>query len=207
MGYHQRAKLSGSHPFDSLHSSLSLKLWSLCNQCDNIPPGMIQLAFSARLSFILQCDRHSFDCNSIVFGAADVDDDMKDQSKELDPWLKTDPWSVKRNCKWEDLKLPSDHPICDAKNVRLSQHHRHQLSSNLGGVAFVTKAMIPEVIAQHPKKPFALLLPVSDKLAIDPSYQLTTTGPHEVIVGDSSTGATYKRQVRINLLTLQNSLR
>ena len=188
-------KLCDSQAFDFLSPDLSPKLWDATNHNQEVSTGLIQLSYSARLAYIQQCDQHSFVQESIVFGAADVDDDMK--GKDVDPWLKADPWQAKKNCRWEDLKLPADHPICDDKNVRLSQHHRHQLGSNLGGVAFVTKAMIPEVMTQQPKSPFALLLPASDKLVIDSSLKLNVSGPHEVIVEDSSSGAIYKRQVML----------
>ncbi len=186
-------KLCDSQAFEFLPSNLSPKLWDIANSNQEVAAGLIQLCYSARFAYISQCNQHSFVQNHIVFGAAEVDDDMKE--KDVDPWLKYDPWQVKKNCRWEDLKLPADHPICDDKNAKLLQHHRHQLGSNLGGVAFVTKAMISEVMTQQPKSPFALLLPASEKLVIDPSFKLNVSGPHEVIVEDSSSGAIYKRQV------------
>ena len=190
-------KFSKCTLFDASPSFSSPKLKASLGDPSKIAPNLMWLAYSARLHFIQQIEL-PIHIDAICFGHADVDDDMQDgKSTEVDPWLKTDPWSSKRNCKWEDLKLPSDHPIHDAKGYRLTQHHRHQLGTNLGGVAFITKSMIPEVVAQHPKKPFALLLPASDKLVIDPSFQLTASGPFEVVVEDPSSGNIYKRQVML----------
>ena len=180
----------------SIPEQSSSKLSAVFRESTGIAESFHLLAYSARLRFLLQFVPTG-DSKPVSFGGADEDDDMKElSSKDVDPWLKSDPWSTKKNCRWEDLKLPKDHPIHDAKGVRLAQHHRHQLGSNLGGVAFITKAMIPEVVAQLPKKPFALLLPASDKLVID-SFQLQASGPFEVIVEDPSSGATYKRQVML----------
>lgn len=188
------AKLSQCEVFDVALQYPSEKLRSLFGEPNNIASAIVSLAYAARLYFLLQHDHHVTTPASIRFGAAE-DEDMSEKPKDIDPWLKTDPWATKKNCKWEDLKLPTDHPIHDGKGTRLDQHHRHQLGTNLGGVAFTTRSMIPEVIGQQPKKPFALLVPASDKLNLDPSFNLHVTGPHEIIVEDTSSGSTYKRQV------------
>lgn len=188
------AKMSCCHDFEGPSQLHSTKLKNLFGESSDIAPALRALAYSARMHFLLHTDQHVIDPSLICFGAAE-DDEMTETPKDVDPWLKTDPWAPKKNCRWEDLLLPKDHPIHDGKGTRLVQHHRHQLGANLGGVAFSTKSMIPEVIAQNPKKPFALLIPASDKLSFDPSYQLQVSGPFEVIVEDSSSCSTYKRQV------------
>ena len=81
------------------------------------------------------------------------DASMKDanDAKTTDPWLKFDPWQKgQKQCKWEDLTLPKDHPIHDSQHARLQQIHRHQLSLNVGGVAFCTKSTVNDILAKSP---------------------------------------------------------
>ena len=118
--------------------------------------------------------------------------------KPIDPWLKYDPWQKgQKQCKWEDLTLPKDHPIHDKQRKRLQQIHRLQLNQNVGGVAFCTKANVNDILAKKPKSPFALILPANDRLHFDESLKLKTLPSCEIIVEDGATGAVYKRQIVI----------
>ena len=119
----------------------------------------------------------------------------QDHARMPDPWLKYDPWKGQKQCKWEDLTLPKDHPIHDNKHSRLQQIHRHQRNQNVGGVAFCTKSNVSEILAKKPKQPFALILPANDKLHFDESLRLKTMPPKEIVVEDGATGAIYKRQI------------
>ena len=143
------------------------------------------------------------------WGRAAEDEDMSQkgdqkQSPQIpeDPWKNFDPWKTgTRACKWEDLKLPSDHPFVDATGKSIQQVHRHRLNNNVSGVAFVTRAVVSEMIKIKPQKPSALIIPASDKSIgnIQPPPKLE--GPFEIVVEDSASGAVYKRQVLMIQIT------
>ena len=141
--------------------------------------------------------------HEIRFGATQTDQNTPDvamsdgqAAKSSDPWLKYDPWQKgQKQCKWEDLTLPKDHPIHDKSHNRLQQIHRLQLNPNVGGVAFCTKSSVNDILAKKPKHPFAIILPASDKLHFDESLKLKVIPARELVVEDGATGMTYKRQV------------
>ena len=123
----------------------------------------------------------------ILFGGAEEDENMEDASKgtskETDPWLRYDPWgSNRKQCRWEDLSLPDDHPFHDEKKTRIQQVQRHALNANNHGIAFCTRAMIAELVQKKPKQPFALIVPSSDKLTVDSAWGLVASEPKEIIV-------------------------
>ncbi len=111
---------------------------------------LVQFARSLRRAFIVDlvyCDpAKAFRHPMPPWGRAADDDAMNspkskpDQSGgQEDPWKYFDPWKTgSRSCKWEDLKLPSDHPFVDATGKSIPQVHRHRLNSNVSGIAFVT---------------------------------------------------------------------
>ena len=162
-------------------------------------------ALQARLVCFQRISASCPDIQSIRFGATGNEQTPPDASmtdsaavKTADPWLKFDPWQKgQKQCKWEDLTLPKDHPIHDFHNNRLQQIHRHQLNQNVGGVAFCTKANVNDILAKKPKQPFALILPASDKLHFDESLKLKIIPSSEIVVEDGATGAVYKRQIAI----------
>ena len=156
-------------------------------------------AFKGRCHFFSQNADESNPHQKILFGGAEdeeMDQSAKGSSKDTDPWLRYDPWSTTRKqCRWEDLSLPEDHPFHDEKKVRLQHVHRHALNANNHGVAFCTRAMIAELVQKKPKQPFALIVPASDKLSIEPSWGLVASEPKEIIVQDKAVGTVYKRQI------------
>lgn len=162
---------------------------------------VIERSIALRKWFFSCCDPNH-ECQTILFGGVQQDDDVSmqapqagdSQKKDLvDPWIRYDPWLVsQKQCRWEDLHLPDDHPFwCSAK--RIVQVHRTQISAKLGGIAFATKAMVKEVFATKPPHETALIVPVGDKNSFDPSLKIT--GPFEVIVKDNAVGTMYKRQI------------
>ena len=158
-------------------------------------------ALQARLYCFQKFSKGRCAINVIRFGATATDSDATmhtpgESTKQADPWLKYDPWqNGRKQCKWEDLTLPKDHPIHDSQKNRLQQAHRHQLNPNLGGVAFCTKSTVNEILGKKPKQPFALILPANDKLHFDESLKLKVHQPQEITVEDGASGAVYKRQV------------
>ncbi len=158
-------------------------------------------ALKARTFFIATFPHESHDVE-IRFGGAE-DEPMQGQNKpqtpqETDPWLKFDPWSSKqKQCRWEDLSLPEDHPFHDPHDHRIRQVHRHALNANNNGIAFCTRAAVNEILTKQPKQPFALVVPVSDKVAWQPPQGANASQPLELIVQDRLSDATYKRQVII----------
>lgn len=126
----------------------------------------------------------------------------KPAEKQEDPWLHFDPWKTgSKSCKWEDLKLPSDHPFVDATGASIPQVHRHKLNSNISGISFVTRSVVAEMIKLKPQKPSALLIPVSDKGLGNIQPPPKTDGPYEIVVEDTSSGSIYKRQVLMIVIT------
>ena len=138
-------------------------------------------------------------------GTEDVKMDHSAPSINADPWLRYDPWSSRdkpKQCKWEDLRLPSSHPFVGKDSKSVTQVHRQRLTPHSGGVAFTTKSQVQALLQLRPSEPAAILIP-----AVDPTFfdslqpKPTTSGPHEVIVVDSANGETYKRQVWMIELT------
>ena len=156
-------------------------------------------ALKARSLFLETYPNVSND-QEILFGGAE-DENMEKENKpqqprETDPWLKFDPWSSKqKQCRWEDLSLPDDHPFHDLQDHRIPQVHRHALNANNNGIAFCTRAAVSDILSKQPKQPFALVVPVSEKVAWQPPQGSNASQPLELIVQDRLSDATYKRQV------------
>lgn len=160
-------------------------------------------ALKTRCFFMNQI-KHENLKQDVMFGGAEAEDtkmeganpDQKD--KPTDPWLKYDPWANKqKQCHWEDLSLPDDPPFHDTSDQRIPQVHRHALNANNNGIAFCTRAAVPDILMKQPKQPFALVVPASDKVVWQPPAGATASDPQELIVQDGSTGNVYKRQVII----------
>ena len=63
-----------------------------------------------------------------------------------------------RQSKWEDLQLQSDHPFVDKNKTPVPFVQKQQLSTNKGGIAFVSKGnpqQAKEVVAQGAMCAFA----------------------------------------------------
>ena len=121
-----------------------------------------------------------------------------------DPWQFDDPWTTKqktlRQSKWEDLQLQSDHPFVDKNKTPVPFVQKQQLSTNKGGIAFVSKGNLQQAKEVVPKEPCALLLPMIDPM--DALGKLANlTGPFEVIVFDPAMNQEYKRQVHLLVIT------
>ena len=93
------------------------------------------------------------------------------------------------------LSLPDDHPFHDLQDHRIPQVHRHALNANNNGIAFCTRAAVSDILSKQPKQPFALVVPVSEKVAWQPPQGSNASQPLELIVQDRLSDATYKRQV------------
>ena len=124
-------------------------------------------------------------------------------SENVDHVFLADPWARDRKqCKWQDLRLPKDHPFVLANGSPATQVHKQKMGPNMGGIAFGTRSCIPDLMSAPPKEPAAILLPMSDKEnKPDGLPAPKTQGPFEVVVEDSSTGAVYKRQVQLIEIT------
>ena len=133
-------------------------------------------------------------------GAASTDSPMQ----AVDPWQLDDPWKSKKKqvkqSKWEDLQLQADHPFVGKDKTPLPFVQKQQLSTNRGGVAFVSKGNLQSAREIQPKEPCALLLPLID--STDPLAKLQhLSGPFEVIVFDPALNHEYKRQVHLLVIT------
>ena len=79
---------------------------------------------------------------------------------------------------------------------------KQQLSTNRGGIAFVSKGNLQQAREIAPKEPCAHLLPLIDPT--DPLAKLPNlSGPFEVIVFDSAMNQEYKRQVHLLVVTAE----
>ncbi len=168
----------------------------------NLPWGRVSgFAFRARCLFMSQnpqCENQTIHFGgSPDSGDASMAEDSNGKTeKTTDPWLKYDPWSNKqKQCRWEDLSLPSDHPFHDKHDQRIVQVHRHALNANNNGIAFCTRAAVGDILSKKPKQPFALVVPASDKVSFQPPQGTTVSDPQEIIVQDGMTGNIYKRQI------------
>eukprot|EP00438_Fugacium_kawagutii_P012583 Skav200204 [mRNA] locus=scaffold623:512826:515837:- [translate_table: standard] len=161
--------------------------------------SVVSTAFWFRQSFFRS--ESSEELSSIEFGGTGNQDETKDAKMDKeDPWALQDPWVVpnaakKKQCRWEDLQVPEDHCFYTQDKQRIPQCHRFQLSSNVGGISFCTRSMVPLIVNSKPKKPFALLLPVSEGLRFEDDLNLSISKPVEAVVRDSSTQEVYKRQM------------
>ena len=127
-------------------------------------------------------------------GQASTDSPMQ----AADPWQFDDPWKTQKKqvkqSKWEDLQLQADHPFVSKDKSPLPFVQKQQLSTNRGGIAFVSKGNLQHAREITPKEACALLLPLIDPT--DPLAKLPSlSGPFEVIVFDPALNQEYKRQV------------
>ena len=172
-----------------------------CGIDSHNPSIVIDRSIALRKWFISECSP-DIDLQCVCFGGTleDKDSPMQPSREEtsphkdaVDPWTRNDPWLVaKKQCRWEDLHLPDDHPFW-YESKRIAQVHRTQISTKLGGIAFATKAVVNDVFLSKPPQETALIVPVSDKNNFDSS--LKVSGPFEVIVKDNVVGTMYKRQI------------
>ena len=134
---------------------------------------------------------------------AEMTDIYSDEEVELappglghaDPWLVSDPWSSdppsRKLAKWEDLTLPLDHffvyddPSEDLPVPRVTP--KQLLGPHLGGISFVTRASLAEVVRTTTAMPTVLLCPGAAPLnppplpsdaAVEGPIQLTLCDPH-----------------------------
>ncbi len=153
-----------------------------------------ELAVGTRDFFL--CSKPHWDPTVVVGSANDDDQSMSQgEEKQLDPWLKNDPWSGKRQCKWEDLKLPVDHHFKLKSGDPIKQVTRQQIGANNAGIAFCTKANVVGTFQTGPPVSTSLLVPASEKISFDCEPPLKIQGPFEIIVHDDALGSIYKRQV------------
>ena len=155
-------------------------------------------------SFVCQPSSKEFWPDAIVTGGMNDDVDpqgggQSSSAKKDDPWSSFDPWMQKtglKQAKWEDLRLPTDHPFVSNDGSRIKQVHKQKLSNNTGGIAFATKASLPELMKIEATDPVAILVPNGER-KINSLIQPTpdVSGPFEVVVEDPVSGQVYKRQV------------
>ena len=118
--------------------------------------------------------------------------------QKVDPWNAYDPWTTeKKLCKWEDLKLPSDHYFKYKDGSRPTLMHKQQLNNSSKAIAFTTKAGVLSIFNCVSSENVALIIPASDKNRFDGKPELRITGPFEIVVQDEATSTVYKRQVNL----------
>lgn len=118
-----------------------------------------------------------------------------------DPFQKNDPWAPyieksSRSVRWEELKLPSNHPWFGKDGKRLNLVTVLQLGPQLGGVAFATKASVGTLMMSNPHPQTVVLVPGLKGLGqLDARIQKMALQPKEIVVQEPGTNKMYKRLV------------
>eukprot|EP00438_Fugacium_kawagutii_P022415 Skav201705 [mRNA] locus=scaffold2750:50465:54844:+ [translate_table: standard] len=157
---------------------------------------MLQFAKKVRHSFL--SDSNAWSRNP-DFGGAEGDEKLDEPmaAPANDPWVTStrDPWS-KARAKWEDLKLLPDHPFIDSAGKRLVFRPKQQLLGSQGGISFVNKNGIADIIANPPSETTAIIIPYADRSSalqhVVPSH---VQGPYEITAQDPLSKEVYKRMV------------
>ena len=157
-----------------------------------------------RLFLVVGGQRLMHPCSALSLGGMEGSTASDAAMVSPDPWQFDDPWKSNkksvRQSKWEDLQLQADHPFVDKSKTPVPFVQKQQLSTNKGGIAFVSKGNLQHAREVVPKEPCALLLPMIDPM--DPLAKIANlTGPFEVIVFDPALNQEYKRQVHLLVLT------
>ena len=169
------------------------------------PPMLRTFAANVRRTFLLVGGCQVLQpCSAVSLGGMEGAASPDTPMQATDPWQFDDPWKTKKKSvkqsKWEDLQLQTDHPFVSKDKVPLPFVQKQQLSTNRGGIAFVSKGNLKQATEIVPKEPCALLLPIVDPT--DPLAKMPNlTGPYEVIVFDPALNQEYKRQVHLVVVT------
>ena len=169
------------------------------------PPMLCTFAENVRRLFLIVGGVHLLQpCSAVSLGGMEGQAGSDAPMPAADPWQFDDPWKNKKKVikqsKWEDLQLQSDHPFVAKDKVPVPFVQKQQLSTNRGGIAFVSKGNLQQAREIAPKEPCALLLPLIDPT--DPLAKLPgLAGPYEVIVFDAAMNQEYKRQVHLLVVT------
>lgn len=156
--------------------------------------SILQFAKDARFSFLQTPAAWT---KNPAFGGVEDDksQDIPMEAAAKDPWMVKDPWTRSR-ARWEDLKLLPDHPFVDSSGKRLTFRPKQQLLGSQGGIAFVNKNGIAEIMANPPTETTAIIIPYADKNAafqhVVPSY---IQGPYEITAQDPVSQEVYKRMI------------
>ena len=119
----------------------------------------------------------------------------------MDPFVKDDPWAPyneknARSVRWEELKLPSNHPWFGKDGKRLNLVTVLQLGPETGGVAFATKSSVSTLMMSNPNPQTVVLVPGLKGLGqLDQRVQKIAQSPKEVVVQEPGTNKLYKRLV------------
>ena len=169
------------------------------------PPMLRTFAANVRRTFLLVGGCQALQpCSAVSLGGMEGAAPPDTPMQAADPWQFDDPWKTKKKTvkqsKWEDLQLQTDHPFVSKDKVPLPFVQKQQLSTNRGGIAFVSKGNLKQATEIVPKEPCALLLPIIDPT--DPLAKMPNlSGPFEVIVFDPALNQEYKRQVHLVIVT------
>ena len=115
-----------------------------------------------------------------------------------DPWAsksaKAKPPKKLFQTRWEDLTMPSDHPLLDEKGNAVPQVHRLQAGAKKAGAVLATKSAISELARITPCATMVVILPGNDKNHYS-ELGLKVTGPYELVLEDNQAKTAYKRLV------------
>ena len=124
----------------------------------------------------------------------------EDKSRQAvqDPLFLNDPWARRlprpQSTRWEDLRLPTEHPFVNAAGSKIEETHRLQLQAKPQGLILATKQHLADISKTTGLEDLAVLLPAADKSTFgDAAMHLS--GPHEVILEDPTLKTSYKRLV------------
>ena len=129
------------------------------------PPMLCTFAEHVRRLFLMVGGAHLLQpCSAVSLGGMEGQASSDATMQAVDPWQFDDPWKNKKKqvkqSKWEDLQLQSDHPFVAKDETPIPFVQKQQLSTNRGGIAFVSKGNLQQAREIAPKEPCALLLPL-----------------------------------------------
>lgn len=108
------------------------------------PPMLRTFAENLRRLFLVVGGIHFLQpCAAVSLGGMEGQASADAAMQPSDPWQFEDPWKPKKKSlkqsKWEDLQLQSDHPFVAKDKTSVPFVQKQQLSTNRGGIAFVSK--------------------------------------------------------------------
>ena len=195
--------------FASLAKSHDDSLWKTLGDQPRDPCNYVvwEFAIFIRERFVKECPKTSLQepirtgsgVNETQAPDVSMQQEQQEQSsQQVDPWSLKDPWmSDRKLCKWEDLKLPTDHYFMHKDGTKPPVVQKQQLNHSSKAVAFATKAGVVSTFNAIGSKSVALIIPASDKNRFEHNPDLIITGPFEIIVQDALSSTVYKRQIHL----------
>lgn len=179
------------------HAHIARVIYESRNEWQRIATTQIlDFCTAARTAFLCQILRGSF--GQPVSSGGGVSSSTSG-NPPVDPLFENDPWKQPKTLFgswWEDLLLPTDHPLKEAGGTQLEQTHRWQASARRHGAVLATKTALPELSRIAPAGDFVIVLPQLDRAKLG-DFGPKLKGPRELILHDPLLKTDYKRLVML----------